>query len=183
MRVNIYAEEMTDRIEIISKEIEGHAFTGLRIYLALPVSLPPNVWLAGPSPDVSGAYFEPPNDETRNVQGPFMHRPGDDDSAAVTFWGKKDLRHTLKKALEMLDAHYAAKGGGMRIIVNGETRDVTDATVNYLDVVGWIGEQPESVVSITYRRAIGGWGGELQRGGSIVVTDGTIIEAYITGNS
>ena len=39
MRVNIYAEEMTDRIEIIGKEIDGHTFTGLRFYLELPVSL------------------------------------------------------------------------------------------------------------------------------------------------
>jgi hypothetical protein len=35
MRVNVYAEEMTDRVEIISKEIDGHTFTGLRLYLEL----------------------------------------------------------------------------------------------------------------------------------------------------
>lgn len=38
-----------------------------------------------------------------------MHRPGDDDSAAVTFWGKRDLRVTLRRALELLDAHYAKR--------------------------------------------------------------------------
>ena len=81
MRVNIYAEEMTDRIEIISKEIEGQTFTGLRFYMKL-----------------------------RSVKGPFHHRPGDDDSAAVTFWGKRDLRESLKLALDMLDAHYAKWG-------------------------------------------------------------------------
>jgi len=32
---------------------------------------------------------------------------GDDDSAAVTFWGKRDLREVLRKALTLLDAHYA----------------------------------------------------------------------------
>jgi hypothetical protein len=32
MRVNVYAEEMTERVGIISKEIDGHAFTGLRFY-------------------------------------------------------------------------------------------------------------------------------------------------------
>lgn len=42
------------------------------------------------------------------VQAPFMHRPGDDDSAAVTFWGKRDLRKVLRKALAMLDEHYGA---------------------------------------------------------------------------
>jgi hypothetical protein len=40
------------------------------------------------------------------MQAPFIHRPGDDDSAAVTFWGKRDLREVLRKALAMLDAHY-----------------------------------------------------------------------------
>lgn len=86
MRVNVYAEEMTDRIEIIGKEIEGHTFTGLRFYLELPAT-------------VNG----------QNVSGPFMHRPGDDDSAAVTFWGKQDLREVLRIALRKLDEHYAAR--------------------------------------------------------------------------
>ena len=76
MRVNVYAEEMTDRIEIIGKEIEGQTFTGLRFYLELPVTIR------------------------------FVHRPGDDDSSAVTFWGKRDMRALLRKALAMLDDHY-----------------------------------------------------------------------------
>ncbi len=84
MRVNIYAEEMTDRLEIIGKEIDGHTFTGLRFYLELPATLP----------------------DGTNYAAPFMHRPGDDDSAAVTFWGKRDLRTVLRKALAMLDEHY-----------------------------------------------------------------------------
>jgi len=86
MRVNIYAEEMPDdpRIEIIEKEIDGHKFTALRIYLELPATV-----------------------DGKQYQGPFIHRPGDDDSAAVTFWGKRDLRVTLRKALATLDAHYS----------------------------------------------------------------------------
>lgn len=83
MRVNVYAEEMTDRLEIIGKEIDGHTFTGLRFYLELPAT-------------VNGVQH----------QAPFMHRPGDDDSSAVTFWGKRDLRVLLRQALAMLDAHY-----------------------------------------------------------------------------
>ena len=83
MRVNVYAEEMTDNIEIKTKHIEGQDFTGLRIYLHLPVTV-----------------------GDKQVQGPFMHHPGDDDSSAVTFWGKKDLRIVLRKALEVLDKHY-----------------------------------------------------------------------------
>jgi len=93
VRVNVYAEEMTDRIEIIGKEIDGHTFTGLRFYLELPVTFP----------------TQPADQEPRHLRGPFIHRPGDDDSAAVTFWGKRDLRKVLRKALAMLDAHYAAR--------------------------------------------------------------------------
>jgi len=85
MRVNVYAEEMTDRIEIISKEIDGRTFTGLRFYLYLPMST---------------------GTEPKHVRGPFIHREGDDDSAAVTFWGKKDLRAMLRQALAALDEHY-----------------------------------------------------------------------------
>ena len=86
MRVNVYAEEMTDRVEIIAKEIDGTKFTGLRFYLELPATVG-NV----------------------QVKGPFMHRPGDDDSSAVTFWGKRDLREMLRKALVMLDQHYQSR--------------------------------------------------------------------------
>lgn len=77
MRVNIYAEEMTERVEIISKEIEGQTFTGLRLYLELPTTIPANY---------------PPGMAGRTVQGPFIHHPGDDDSAAVTFWGQKRFK-------------------------------------------------------------------------------------------
>lgn len=83
MRVNIYSEEMTDRVEVISKEVNGETYTGLRFYLELPAT-------------VNG----------QNVSGPFIHGPGGDDSAAVTFWGKTDLRIALLKALDALDHHY-----------------------------------------------------------------------------
>jgi hypothetical protein len=83
LRVNVYAEEMTDRVQIISKTIDGQKFTGLRFYLELPAT-------------VNGEQH----------QGPFIHKPGDDDSAAVTFWGKQDLRTVLRVALAQLDQHY-----------------------------------------------------------------------------
>lgn len=95
MRVNVYAEEMTDRIEIISKEIDGQQFTGLRIYLELPVTT--NVL------SVKDGW------QPNNVQGPFIHRLGDDDSSAVTFWGKRDLRDVLRKAIAVLDEHYSKR--------------------------------------------------------------------------
>ncbi len=92
MRVNVYAEEMTDQVEIIAKEIEGQEFTGCRFYLHLPVTMRSAV-----------------DGEPEQVKGPFMHHPGDDDSSAVTFWGKQDLRTMLRLALDKLDAHYAAR--------------------------------------------------------------------------
>ena len=110
--MNIYSEEMTERIEVISKEIDGQTFTGLRIYLELPTSVPTDFKVQG-SP-----YLESTRDEsikrvvhgkdvpTVSLQAPFMHRPGDDDSSAVTFWGKQDLRRVLSKALDLLDEHY-----------------------------------------------------------------------------
>ena len=95
MRVNVYAEEMTDRIEIVTKEIDGHGFTGLRFYLELPVTQ------AVERDGVHQGYIQ--------HRGPFLHRPGDDDSSAVTFWGKRDFRDVLRKALAMLDDHYASR--------------------------------------------------------------------------
>ena len=101
MRVNIYAEEMTQRVEIVEKTTADGTFTGLRFYLELPVTVP--------------------HPRGGNIQhrGPFMHRPGDDDSSAVTFWGKHDLRVVLKKALEELDGYYAAKTSPEELRKNG----------------------------------------------------------------
>lgn len=110
MRVNVYAEEMTERVEIISKEIDGQVFTGLRFYLELPATLPPGVELNTGETGAIGIHKFSVNDEGRvNVRGPFMHRLGDDDSAAVTFWGKRDLRDVLREALAMLDDHYEGR--------------------------------------------------------------------------
>lgn len=95
MRCNIYAEELTDRIEIVEKTTPEGSFTGIRFYLELPVTIPVDV-----------------NHPERGMvvhRGPFMHSPGDDDSAAVTFWGKKDCRQLFLKALELLDQHYGSK--------------------------------------------------------------------------
>lgn len=82
MRVNVYAEEMTDRVELVEKQ----GFLGLRFYTELPIS--------------DGKVLH---------QGPFIHREGDDDSAAVTFWGKRSMIPLLKRSLSLLEAHYDAK--------------------------------------------------------------------------
>ena len=105
MRVNIYAEEMTDKIEIIGKKIDGHTFTGVRFYLELPASFIHTGTHAGAKRPANAADTE----QATQYQAPFIHRPGDDDSSAVTFWGKRDLREVLRKALTMLDAHYEGR--------------------------------------------------------------------------
>jgi hypothetical protein len=112
MRVNVYAEEMTDRIEIIGKEIDGCTFTGLRFYLELPVTIGGDVAHGTTThrSDEGPAIAPPVDGSSAQVAGPFMHRPGDDDSAAVTFWGKKDLRDVLRKMLDALDEHYILRG-------------------------------------------------------------------------
>ena len=35
-----------------------------------------------------------------------MHHEDDDDSSAITIWGKRDLRVLLREALVKLDEHY-----------------------------------------------------------------------------
>jgi len=80
MRVNVYAEEMTNKVEIVRKG----DFTGVRFYLELPAT-------------VNGNQY----------QGPFIHRAGDDDSSAITFWGKRKLRDMLNSALTLLNENEA----------------------------------------------------------------------------
>src|SRR6185312_7750436 len=96
LRVNVYAEEMTDRVEIISKEIEGQVFTGVRFYLELPCTIVDSKTVVENGINKTSKF-------KRNVSGPFIHRPGDDDSAAVTFWGKTKLKEVLQKALAQLE--------------------------------------------------------------------------------
>jgi hypothetical protein len=88
LRVNVYAEEMTDRVEVVEK----NGFTGVRFWLALPVTLP-------------DGCKSPTGTEIYQARGPFIHKPGDDDSAAVTFWGKAELKNALTKALKLLEDH------------------------------------------------------------------------------
>jgi hypothetical protein len=95
MRVNVYAEETTDRMEVESREVDGTTFTGLRFYLELPAT-------------VNGEQFK----------GPFIHRTGDDDSSAVTFWSKGDLRTMLRQALKLLDDYYERLGISARGVRN-----------------------------------------------------------------
>ncbi len=92
MRVNIYAEEMTNKVELIEKTTKDGTFVGVRFWLELPVTQPVV------HPDLGVV-------DVTHVQGPFMHHADDNDSAAVTFWGKAQLKAALRKALDLLEAH------------------------------------------------------------------------------
>lgn len=94
MRVNVYAEEITDRVELVTKENDEGSWVGVRFYLELPVT----------KPDGRGGHF--------HYSGPFLHRDGDDDSSAVTFWGKRKLREALVRAIELIDQHYEERERG-----------------------------------------------------------------------
>lgn len=109
MRVNVYAEEMTHRIEIVEKG----EFTGLRLYLELPVTVPgcvsPGEAYAAGYGDGGAKYPSQEavhRNEVQQVSGPFLHHEGDDDSSAVTFWGKRDMREVVAIMKLKLDAHY-----------------------------------------------------------------------------
>ena len=104
MRVNVYAEELTDCVEIITKENDGHRFMGLRFYLALPVS-----YIKDGSCPMGRPASRQDVEQADHYQAHFIHRPGDDDSSGVTFWGKRDLREVLRKALAMLEDHYLSR--------------------------------------------------------------------------
>ena len=90
MRINIYNEELTDRVEVLHQVVDGIPYTGLRFYLELPAT-------------VNGAQY----------QGPFLHRPGDDDSSAVTFWSRGSLQGLFTRALSLLqqDSLTTQQGG------------------------------------------------------------------------
>lgn len=104
MRVNIYAEELTNRVEVISKEIDGRTYNAVRFYMELPCTIQRS------ATDMCGDPIGKP--VAQNVRGPFMHRPGDDDSAAVTFWGRSQLRELFVKAITELDKFEAKQKVG-----------------------------------------------------------------------
>lgn len=91
MRVNVYSEELTSRCEVLEKNVEGGRLFGLRLYLELPIAVPSS----------SG--------HTVQHRGPFIHKPGDDDSSAVTIWAK---------SLEELDALTIVLNSAVRRRIN-----------------------------------------------------------------
>ncbi len=87
MRINVYAEELTDRIEVVTATVDGVKFTGVRFYLYLPVTVMVNA---------EGVPI--------NERGPFLTQPVDDNSGAITLWGKpgQDISAIFEKAVRLL---------------------------------------------------------------------------------
>lgn len=111
MRINVYAEEMTDRVEIISKKIGETTYTGVRFFLELPMTI---------------------NGQLQ--RGPFIHGPGDDDSSAVTFWGKKTLKVALQKALLLLsdEENREDNKSGIDLAIS----ELSQALKNHQNIIG-----------------------------------------------
>src|SRR5262245_48680850 len=79
MRVNLYSEELTRRIEIVEKSTEAGDFVGVRFYIETPVTI------------------RNQHNMTQIVRGPYEKVDGDDDSSAVTFWTKRADCGALKE--------------------------------------------------------------------------------------
>jgi hypothetical protein len=93
MRVNVYAAEATNRVQIVEKARGGVNYVGCRIFLELPATVPVK------------------NGTALQIAGPYNPTPEEDDSGAVTFWAREgdDLRPLMRQALGLLDKHYKAK--------------------------------------------------------------------------
>lgn len=87
MRINVYSEELTQRVEIVESETSEGGFIGVRFHLELPVTIASG----------SGRTIH---------RGPFVAGERDR-SAAVTLWGKStaDIRSVLARALFEIDQH------------------------------------------------------------------------------
>lgn len=93
IRIQVYAEEITDRVEIVERQVGDDLFIGCRFHLELPCHVP--------LPQGGRAI---------------MKGPHGDDWSAVTLWtttrkSPHDLRDVLRKALVLLDEHYAMRNG------------------------------------------------------------------------
>jgi hypothetical protein len=92
MRVNVYAEEITDRCELVKAEVKetGATFYGLRFYLKThPDMLPPR----HPDDDSSGVTFW-----VKSRAGGFQ--PGDQDRLATLFEKAVALLRSIEPATQ-----------------------------------------------------------------------------------
>lgn len=91
MRLNVYSDELTSRMEIVERETQAGKFIGIRIFIETPVTIKNEHGMK--------AIF----------RGPFEKEDGDDDSSAVTFWARAEAPDLLlklfrKAALELSQA-------------------------------------------------------------------------------
>jgi hypothetical protein len=92
MRVNVYGEELTDRIELVEKQVIEAGTSGVYTFYGL------RLWLKFPNQDW------------------WLHRKVnndiDDDSTAITIWApsKEKLALMLKRMESVLEGNYAEYG-------------------------------------------------------------------------
>lgn len=98
MRVNLYSEELTDRVELVEKTTPAGHFIGVRFYIYTPVTI----------------KHEGHGEQWKTLhRGPFEKVDNDDDSSAVTFWAHMgypgDLVGNMRRALELLEQKFSRK--------------------------------------------------------------------------
>lgn len=82
------------------------------------------------------------------------------------------------------DLRIALKPATLSILVNGKTcRLDVNSAISYEDIVRLVGLPVNSVVSITFRGAFGDTSGILNFGETVALKEGTIFNAYVTGNA
>lgn len=95
MRINVYAEELTDVTEVVTKEVDGKTFYGIRLYLYLPVTLDTKTDKA-----------------VGQTRGPFVHHNDDDDSAGITFW----IPWTKEEGCDFCFLHHIFRDMGRKVL-------------------------------------------------------------------
>jgi len=76
--------------------------------------------------------------------------------------------------------HYPEKPR-FTVVINGQKLTVATEVLSYRGIVALAGERPGA--SVTYRERDGGRSGVLFTGEKVIVTDGMIINAVMTGNA
>lgn len=125
MRINVYSQELTSEVKLISKESDGTIITGQRCFPnGVPFNGPRvelssferNLWLSADKPEHLPNLTNPIQDIREepivyhaaqlmlHSSSMLHHPPMDDDRSAVTFWLPKsaERREEMAKAFEQI---------------------------------------------------------------------------------
>jgi hypothetical protein len=98
MRLNVYSDELTDRVEVVNKTTSAGDFIGVRLFIETPITL------------------KNQHGMKQVVRGPSEPVDGDDDSSAVTLWARtaspEVLLRALRTAVLLLEQRVAPRFSG-----------------------------------------------------------------------